>query len=278
MSLQFIKRAIKKRRDLIKHRERKAVIVAGGGRPQDIRLEHRIRKQTTVKQTSGNQETAVEREPLAHARDRREVEVAPVASTSCVLRRVDGDDEAEMLAFAAEIEEMLERSSGPNDSVDDGSDEKARGDDAPNRGVREARVALDNMRKLWRRMRRALPQMQVLSGPDMRKDVLAGHLMGVLGIGLAPLPEWGCPEGVDEYMGRLKIYVDNLARARRCVPAELGFPLGNGSWDEELVYSLVIAESPEPVHHRTRKTPLQPRPRPRLCAKLKIRHPIQTHA
>jgi hypothetical protein len=93
-------------------------------------------------------------------------------------------------------------------------------------GSNEARRALDNMRKLWRAMRRSLPQLPGVNGKEMRKQELADSILSALGVGWAPLPEWGCPEGIDAYMARLMAFAGCLAESRGCAARDLPIPLG----------------------------------------------------
>ena len=181
------------------------------------------------------------------------------------------NDGAFLIAFAAELEVMMmvgdpgaesdaepgaepgaeaepepAGEAGPESRAEAEADAAA--DAAEDTGAfRKARAELDDMRKLWRRMRKDLPQMPAVSVKKMRKEDLVANLMGVIGVGLAPLPEWGCPEGIEAYMARLMAFLAPLAAARGCTPGALEFPLGAGRWDEALVVALLVAEPPEPA-------------------------------
>ena len=81
------------------------------------------------------------------------------------------------------------------------------------------------MRRLWRTMRKLLPQLPLLRGRDMRKSELSCHFAEAVGFGWPPLPEWGCPEGIDAYMARLAAYVDAAAARHGCGASQLRLPL-----------------------------------------------------
>ena len=81
------------------------------------------------------------------------------------------------------------------------------------------------MRKLWRTMRDLLPQLPVLKKSEMCKARLSEHFLNALGMGWAPQPEWGCPEGIPAFMGRLEGFVRGEAARRGCEPRDLRIPL-----------------------------------------------------
>lgn len=135
-----------------------------------------------------------------------------------------GSEEREILEMAAELEEMLDRDCA-------GSSAKKLD-------------PLDRMRNLWRRMRKLLPQLPVLKGPELRKGELTESFSLALGIGWAPLPEWGCPEGIDSYMGRLTRYVRDISAARGVRAGDLPLPISTGGWDEGLLFEVLLPDSP----------------------------------
>lgn len=138
-------------------------------------------------------------------------------------------------AWVLELAAMIETSLGAGDSPVAGPSEPAEAAaEAP--AANEARRALDNMRKLWRAMRRSLPQLPVVNGKEMRKQELADSILSALGVGWAPLPEWGCPEGIDAYMARLMVFAGCLADFRGCAARDLPIPLSTGSWEETLIF------------------------------------------
>ena len=84
------------------------------------------------------------------------------------------------------------------------------------------------------------PQLPMLTGRQMHKEELRDHFMSSLGVGYAPLPDWGCPEGLDAYMKRLSRYVTTLADYRGCSPGDLSLPLGANSPDEVLIFGVLL--------------------------------------
>lgn len=168
--------------------------------------------------------------------------------------RLDTSVGADLIAVAAGLEELMGEdetvtweTSLPGDARDPPRDLGPEPTiDLEDGAVRKAREELDDMRKLWRRMRRVLPRMPALPVKKLRKDDLAAQLLAVIGVGQAPLPAWGCPEGIDAYMERLTDYLTPLAGARRCSPDALEFPLGTGRWDEDLVFALLLSDPSEP--------------------------------
>lgn len=123
----------------------------------------------------------------------------------------------------------------------------AAGPRAPSR--KDARKQLDAMRALARRLVRKFPQTAQIIAPtgvdSLLKDDLSRNLLSALGITGAPLPEWGCPEGVDAYVDRLVRYAGTIADFRGCGAGELETPLSAGRWDEELIFELLEARTPD---------------------------------
>jgi hypothetical protein len=58
--------------------------------------------------------------------------------------------------------------------------------------------------------------MPLIRGKDLCKKQLIDRLLETIGIGWAPMPEWGCPEGIDDYMIKIESYAESLAGYRGC--------------------------------------------------------------
>ena len=216
MSLDHIKREIRRRREKAR---------------KQARMRHRAERSTGTA-TGSSLCAATGSSPCAATGSSPCVAIgsSPCAATGSSPCGGESDD-----AWVLELAAMIETSLGAGDSPVAGPSEPAEAAaEAP--GANEARRALDNMRKLWRAMRRSLPQLPVVNGKEMRKQELADSILSALGVGWAPLPEWGCPEGIDAYMARLMVFAGCLADFRGCAARDLPIPLSTGSWEETLIF------------------------------------------